>query len=381
MKQFGIGAALTMMLACPLAFGQNRPEKAAQDGSVGKAELEMVFVIDTTGSMGGLIEAAKSKVWSIVNDVLKSPSHPKVKIGLVAYRDLGDSYVTKVTPLSNDLDKIYTTLMGYQAEGGGDNPENVRQALVDGVRKTGWSAKSPHTAQILFLVGDAPPHEDYKNVPDCLTTTGEAVRKGVIVNTIECGDDPHTKVSWQEIARRGEGQFFAIEQNGGVQEIATPYDAELSKLSSQVGSSYSAYGRKSYRTAKMSFQGGAESSITKSAPASAQADRALNKALNREAYNGDLVQDVTNGVVKLKDIKKDELPDDLQKLSPEAREQEVGKRAKSRKALTDQILTINKKREAFLSDARKKQSGGKDGFDSVVSQALRKQIAKKGIKF
>src|SRR5882762_3522258 len=67
--------------------------------------LEMVFVIDTTGSMGGLIEGAKQRVWGIVNEVMQSPSHPAVSIGLVAYRDHGDEYVTKVLPLTNDLDK------------------------------------------------------------------------------------------------------------------------------------------------------------------------------------------------------------------------------------------------------------------------------------
>src|SRR5947209_16634962 len=64
--------------------------------------LEMVFVVDTTGSMGGLIEGAKQKIWSIVNDVMTRKDHPSVKIGLVAYRDNGDAYVTQVTPLTDD---------------------------------------------------------------------------------------------------------------------------------------------------------------------------------------------------------------------------------------------------------------------------------------
>ena len=246
-NRIAFGATLALMALTPLTQAQNKPEQAAKDSLSGKASLELVFVIDTTGSMGGLIEGAKSKVWSIVNEVLKSQSHPKVKVGLVAYRDLGDTYVTKVEPLSSDLDKIYSTLMSYTADGGGDTPENVRQALLDGVRKAGWSRKSSNTAQILFLVGDAPPHNDYKNIPDCVTTAGEAVKKGIIVNAIECGSDPEAKTAWQEIARRGEGQFFAIEQNGGVVAISTPYDAELSTLSGKIGSTYSAYGATKFR--------------------------------------------------------------------------------------------------------------------------------------
>ena len=67
--------------------------------------LEMVFVLDTTGSMGGLIDGAKQRIWGIVNEVMQQSSHPAVRIGLVAYRDHGDEYVTQVLPLTNDLDK------------------------------------------------------------------------------------------------------------------------------------------------------------------------------------------------------------------------------------------------------------------------------------
>src|SRR4029078_1105742 len=108
--------------------------------------LEMVFVLDTTGSMGGLIDGAKQRIWGIVNDVMQTPAKPNVGVGLVAYRDHGDSYVTQVLPLTNDLDKVYTTLMEYRANGGGDGPEDVRQALSDGVRKAGWSKPQANTA-------------------------------------------------------------------------------------------------------------------------------------------------------------------------------------------------------------------------------------------
>src|ERR671939_124242 len=118
----------------------------------GENTLEMVFVLDTTGSMGGLIEGAKQRIWGIVNDVMKTPAHPAVRVGLVACRDHGDSYVTQVLPVTNDLDKVYTTLMEYRADGGGDGPEDVRQALADGVRKAGWSKPQANTAQIVFLV-------------------------------------------------------------------------------------------------------------------------------------------------------------------------------------------------------------------------------------
>src|ERR1043165_1492842 len=94
--------------------------------------LEMVFVIDTTGSMRGLLDGAKQRIWGIVNGVMQD-SHSSVRIGLVAYRDRGDQCLTQVLPLTEDLDKFYTALMDYQAAGGGDAPEDVRTALSYGV--------------------------------------------------------------------------------------------------------------------------------------------------------------------------------------------------------------------------------------------------------
>ena len=262
--------------------------------------LEMVFVVDTTGSMGGLIEGAKQKIWSIVNDVMQKKDHPSVKIGLVAYRDNGDAYITQVTPLTDDLDKIYSTLMDFQAGGGGDTPENVRRGLADGVEKTGWSKSNDNTAQILFLVGDAPPHNDYPQEIDVLETTAKAVKQNMIINTIQCGSIAGTREIWQSIAQRGEGKYFAIAQDGGVQAISTPYDAKLSELASKLGSTYLAYGGgagekgRQFREDSAKNQASTESKVLTAAPMTAQADRAMNKAINSVAYQNDLLQSIEN---------------------------------------------------------------------------------------
>ena len=217
--------------------------------------MEMVFVLDTTGSMGGLLSGAKERIWGIVNEVMQTSSLSSVKVGLVAYRDRGDQYITQVLPLTEDLDKVYSTLMDYEAAGGGDEAENVRRALAEGVAKAGWSQSSSNHAQILFLVGDAPPH-DYADEPDTLTTADLAVKQGIIVNTIQCGTSAATKQTWEAIARRGQGQYFLIPQNGGVETISTPYDEQLSQLGTRLGGTYLAYGGgagaegESYRAAR-----------------------------------------------------------------------------------------------------------------------------------
>ncbi|HYY42752.1 MAG TPA: vWA domain-containing protein, partial [Pyrinomonadaceae bacterium] len=283
--------------------------------------LELVFVLDTTGSMGGLLEGAKQRVWGVVNEVMQSGAHPSVRVGLVAYRDVGDEYVTKVLPLTSDLDKVYTTLMDYRADGGGDGPENVRRALADGIQQAGWSQDTTRTAQIVFLVGDAPPHDDYEQEPATTATAAIAAKRGMIVNTIQCGQLDATRTVWQAIARAGHGQFFAIAQDGGVQAITTPYDDELSSLSQKLGRTSIAYGGgagaagDAYRAEITATSRASETKVATAAPKPAQAERALNKALNRDAYANDLLQSIENGSVKVDAVKTEDLPADLRKLS------------------------------------------------------------------
>jgi Mg-chelatase subunit ChlD len=342
------------------------------------ASLEMVFVIDTTGSMGGLIEGAKQKVWSIVNDVQQRPSRPSVKVGLVAYRDRGDDYVTQVTPLTDDLDKVYSILMDLEAAGGGDGPENVRAALADGLGKANWSQTRTGLAQIIFLVGDAPPH-DYQNEPDVLATAREAVNNQIMINTIQCGSQAETTPIWQQIAQYGKGKYFAIAQDGGVETIDTPYDKDLAELGRKIGTTYLAYGDASTRARNADELAAIESKISRSASNTAMADRSLNKAMNKDAYRGDLIQDLENGRIKLGDVKNEALPEDLLRLSGPDREREITRRLAERKMLKKQVLELAKKRDAFIAEQRKK-STKPGGFDSAVAAALNEQLQRRGIR-
>lgn len=341
--------------------------------------LELVFAIDTTGSMGGLIEGAKQRVWGIVNEVMQTESKPHVRVGLVAYRDRGDAYITQITPLTDDLDAVYSKLMDFRADGGGDTPENVRRALADAVQKSGWAERSQNVAQILFLVGDAPPHDDYQDEPDTATTVEQAVRKGMIVNTIQCGNIGGTREIWQRIALSGEGKYFAIAQDGGVAVIQTPYDEKLSELSNQLGRTYLGYGNESVQLANVARQASAETKIATEAPKAAQADRALNKAVNSVAYADDFLQGLENGTIKLDAVKQEELPIELRKLSPAERQQEIDKRLAERKRIREQIVQLSKQRTDYIETERKKQKG-QTGFDAAVSQALKTQLAGKGIR-
>jgi Mg-chelatase subunit ChlD len=342
--------------------------------------LEMVFVIDTTGSMGGLLEAAKQRIWGIVNDVIRE-THSSVRVGLVAYRDRGDAYVTQVLPLTEDLDKVYMTLMDYQAVGGGDGPEDVRTALADSVYRIPWSQATSATSQIIFLVGDAPPHEDY-DVPDTLTTATNAAQKGIIVNTIQCGSERATKQAWQTIANNGHGKFFVIPTDGGVQAITTPYDEQLSDLAQKLGATVLPYGfgagaeGEAQRTEVIARAVIVERRVANAAPSAARAERAVNKAISSDAYVGDLLQQIENGSVTRETIDAAQLPANLRGMAPADQWQEIERRLEIRRELRHQILVLSQQRDAYI-EAQRKRSVGEDGFDVVVAKALKEQMERR----
>jgi hypothetical protein len=346
------------------------------------AQLEMVFVIDTTGSMGGLLDGARQRIWGIVNGVIRE-QHASIRIGLVAYRDRGDAYVTQILPLTEDLDKVYMTLMDYQAAGGGDAPEDVRTALAESLYKMPWSEGGLGVSRIIFLVGDAPPHEDY-DAPDTLITAAKAAQKGIIVNTIQCGFSGDTKRAWQAIAGGGQGEYFAIPIDGGVQPVETPYDDQLNELARKLSATIMPYGLggdaagEAQRSEVVARAEVVEARVTATAPSAAKAERAVNKAIYSYAYIGDLLQQLENGSLTLETIDQAQLPADLRGKLPYELRQEIERRLAVRSDLRHQILVLSKQRDAYIEAERKKSRS--DGFDAVVAKALQEQMARRAIK-
>ncbi len=112
---------------------------AAPEPAKKPPKVEVVFCLYTTGSMGGLLDRAKAKIWSICNQIAGAKPSRDLKLGLVAYKDKGDAYVTKVTDLTADLDAVHGELKKFTPDGGGDTPEHVNAALFDAVNKVKWS--------------------------------------------------------------------------------------------------------------------------------------------------------------------------------------------------------------------------------------------------
>ena len=353
--------------------------KSAKAGAAAKPRMEVCFVLDTTGSMSGLIEGAKQKIWSIANGMVSAKPTPEIRLGVIGYRDRGDEYVVKSFALTNDIDAVYANLQGFRAGGGGDTPESVNEALYEAVHTMAWSGDRS-VLKIIFLVGDAPPHMDYGNAPKYPEICQAAMKQDLIINTVQCGGIVETAPVWQEIAKLSEGSYAAIAQSGGMVALATPMDTELAALNRQLGTTLVAYGGAAARRAVASKQLAAEA-----APASVAADRLFfnMKAGVAVQGEGELLDTLNNGKLKLADVKKDQLPADWQKLSEPELKAAVGEKQQERAGLQARIAKLGQQREEYLAQERKRLAAGSraDSFDETVAQILRAQAAKKGIGY
>lgn len=352
--------------------GQNQNTQQAEKGDLSKApKVEVVFVLDTTGSMAGLIKGAQQKIWSIANAIISAQPKPLIKFGLIGYRDRGDDYVTKVYGLSDNIDKVYENLMAFNANGGGDTPESVNKALYDALHGMQWT-QSRNALRIIFLVGDAPPHMDYQENYTYKSLCAEARQRDIIINTIQCGDDSDTERYWKEICSLSSGKFASIDQSGGVvATVDTPMDKDLAALNSELGKTLVPYGGERERGDLMAYQHKSEAM----APA-VQAERAKFNAGSLSVSKSDLVDAVKNKEVKLDDIGAAELPAELQTMDKSKREAYILDQGKKRDDLKKKISDISKKRDEYI---QKQTSQNKDSFDNQVLSFIKEQARSKGM--
>lgn len=367
---------LTILAVCaqPLLAQESPTEAPAK-----KPRIEVCFVLDTTGSMSGLIEGAKQKIWSIANEMISAKPTPELKLSLIGYRDKGDAYVIKSFPLTDDIDALYGKLQEFQADGGGDTPESVNEALDEAIHKMAWS-KDRDVLKIIFLVGDAPPHMDYKNAPQYPELCRAAMKKDLIINTVQCGSMMETTPIWKEIAKFSEGSYAAIAQSGNMAVLETPMDKELAELNTRMGETLIPYGDSELRRVV-----GAKQRLAEAAAPTAMADRLTFNVKTGKSVQGtgELLDAIGSGAVKAEAVDKKKLPEDLQKLDDKQLQARIAKAQGDRAELQKKIEALTREREEFIraETMRLAASGKVDSFDSNVAEMIRAQAARKGISY
>ncbi|MFM7023823.1 MAG: vWA domain-containing protein [Flavobacteriales bacterium] len=353
-----------------------------QSDTVKRKLIQVVFTLDATGSMAALISTAKEKIWSIASSMAQA-QNTDVEIGLVFYRDKGDAFVTKVIPLSRDLDDVYEKLMGITAEGGGDTPESVNKGLYDALMSIQWS-KTPNTYRSIFLVGDCPPHMDYNDDVKYQESCKIANKLDVVLNTILMGNNTEAYRVWNEIASCAQGSFIQVGMNANNIAVNTPYDAQITEISIRIDQTRIYYGSEEIKMKNVtkSQQSMKLKGELDDASAARRAEYNSTKAGGAAYYGGgEMINEYKEGKVQLDSIKVNQLPDNMKTMTVAERKAYIEKMAQERKTLELQMKDLVAKRQAYIEKeiVAKKGEEAKNSFEYKVYENVKKQAQKKAI--
>lgn len=356
------------------------PHVSATDPTCHRRPIDLVICLDTSGSMEGLIDSARARLWDIVNSLAKARPLPQLRVGLITYgspsrASAANGWIALQHNLTTDLDSVYAKMMSLRTDGG---DEFVGWALRRGLDWMSWSA-DPRALKLIFIAGNESA-DQASAVFNFRYVAEEAKGRGIIVNSIYCGDrEMGVRERWPEVAACGGGSYSAIDMHCGTVQIETPHDKLLIELNMKLNATYVPYGaRGEAGHAQQREQDDNADRLGRMSGASRVAAKA--SALY-ENSGWDLVDGLKNKSVELKDLKDSDLPPAMQAMPADEREKYVEAQAQSRADIQKQIAEVNAAREQFLRGARANAAGGKQALDEAMLAAIRTQAEDKGFKF
>jgi hypothetical protein len=343
--------------------------------------IDLVVCLDTSGSMDGLIESAKKKLWTIVNDLAKVDPTPDLRVALYSYGNNtypeASGWVRKELDLTTDLDEVHNNLFKLKTAPA-NSLEYVARVTQAALQEMKWSEGDG--LKIIFVCGNEPADQDPSLSLEKVAEV--AKKKGILLNTIYCGGERDQEaLSWKNLSTLAKSEFAHIDQNRAAAEvsIATPFDKELAELGLKINSTYLACGKEGERGAlnqtrqdgnALAAQSSVERSITKAGALYKNAEWDL---LDKMKADKDFTW---------RKLKEDELPADLKKLKPEERDTLVKQKLEDREKIQKRIAELNVQRTKCLEETRAKMPANpaEKAFDDAVGKILRDQAATKGLK-
>lgn len=330
-----------------------------------QSTIDIAIALDVSGSMSGLINAARHNLWTIVNEVAQAKPSPKLRVALIT---LGNSdarendHVKVLSGLTSDLDSISEILFSLRTSG---SNEYVYKAIDDATTQLAWS-KDPKALKQIYVAGNESISQG--GISRLNASLNKAQEERIFVNTIYCGGTGDGDAyAWKQAAEKAKGMFAAIDHNHGTVVVNSPYDERLRKLSEKLNRTYIGYGAKG----RIGMQKqAAQDRLASSVAPSLSAKRAVAKA--SKVYrnsNWDLVDRKNEG--SLASVDKEDLPANLRKMSKDELNGFLETKRKEREEIKEEIRKLAKKRSAFVKEESKRK-----GYDKKRSfgKALRKSI-------
>ncbi|MCG2612209.1 VWA domain-containing protein [Flavobacterium sp. SM15] len=335
---------------------------------VENTKIQVAILLDTSNSMDGLIEQAKSRLWNIVNTLTTLKYHgktPDIEIGLYEYGNDGlsqeSNYIRQVAPLTTDLDLISEKLFSLRTNGGS---EYCGAVIADATKQLNWG-KDASNMKLVYIAGNEAFNQGGVNYKEAIS---DALKKDIYINTIFCGNQEEgIRTFWKDGADAGKGKYFNIDSNKAVIYIATPYDVRISECNTRINTTYISYGSMGY---EKKMNQAAQDSNAQGVSAANFAERTVSKS--KAVYKNDswdLVDKVKDDKGAIDKLKKEELPKELQNKSKAEIKVYVDQKSKEREAIQKEIGELGKKRQAFI-DAEMKKTNSQDDLGGAINSSV-----------
>ncbi|HMN23031.1 MAG: VWA domain-containing protein [Ignavibacteriaceae bacterium] len=356
-------------------FSNHFPEnKLAKNNTI-----QLALLLDTSGSMDGLIDQAKSQLWKIVNELATTKKDGKsveLQVALFEYGKQSipadEGYLRNIVPFTQDLDKISDELFKLKTNGG---EEYCGRVILNAVDNLQWN-KSNDQLKIIFIAGNEPFTQgniDYK------TACKKAVKNGIVVNTIFCGNyDEGVQTMWKAGADISDGKYMNIDHNADIVHIDAPQDAEIIKLGQQLNKTYIAFGKIGKEKKEMQSEQDANSMSVSN---EVMVQRSVTKSGGQyKNSTWDLVDAKKDGTLKIEDLKDEELPDEMKKMSVQERKTFIEKKEKEREQIQIKINKLNDERSKYVAQ-KMLENKNDNTLDAVMIKTIREQAKNKNYSF
>lgn len=368
MRTFALPLAACLLAALPAQAA--RPQ-------AGRPQIQVALLLDTSGSMDGLIDQAKSQLWTFVNrftPLKRSGQSPELQVALYEYGKssipASEGYLRQIVPFTTDLDRVSEQLFALRTNGG---DEYCGAVIRNAVQNLSWSS-STADLKVVFIAGNEP---FTQGSVDFRQSCAQARARDITVNTIFCGSYGEGRdTSWAEGARLGGGTYMAIDQNQAAVHIPAPQDAEIARLGTELNKTYIPIGEKGAR-AKQN-QEAQDANALASGLGSVNQRAAAKASVFYRAESWDLVDAEKAGTRKLESLDKKELPQEMQGMTSAQARAYVDAKTKERAVLQVRIQKLSAEREKFVAAKRTELAGTNQTLDAAMVQALADQAKAKG---
>lgn len=360
------------------SFTPENQQIVAQRINTDTPKIQVAILLDSSNSMDGLIDQARTQIWSVINalsDVTKNGKTPMVEVALYHYGNdtlpSSEGFNRMLNELTTDLDLMSENLFSIKTKGG---QEYAGWVIDSAIKQLKWSDAS-NDFKVIFIAGNEPFSQgnvEWQKAIDFATS------KDVTVNTIYCGNSETEESNlWATAANEGKGSYFNLNQNKKIVTISTPYDEEIARLNRELNNTYIPYGVQGEARLELQQQ---QDTNAFSSNSSAGLNRALSKVSgNYRNSNWDLVDAVTDDKVNLDEIDKSNLPDNLRSLPTSKIRENVEEMAKKRAEIKAKIAELSKKRAEYIATNTPKEDVD-NTLDTLMISALYKQLEAKGFE-